>query len=86
MAGLLTLPGEPQTGVNVPRDAVVRFNGATWVYQQAEDGTLQRVEVALQHPMADGWFVRGPLKPQDKVVTRGAQQLLSQELKGPGEE
>jgi len=73
--------GPAQSGVVVSRNAVVRFNGATWVYLQTGDDQFQREEIALETPVEGGWFVREGLKPQDKVVTVGAQQLLSEELK-----
>ena len=81
VTGYITYSGEPQTGVLLPRDAIVRFNGTSWVYQQTSDKMFSRVEVHLLQPLAEGWFIRGPLKPGDKVVTRGAQLLLSEELK-----
>jgi hypothetical protein len=83
VTGLLTLPGTPQAGVGLPRDAIVRFNGTTWVYLQTGGETFQRAEVNLVSPLLDGaWFVRDRLKAQDKVVVVGAQELLSEELKG----
>jgi hypothetical protein len=78
----LDMPGEPRAGVTVPRLAVVRFKGAAWVYRQAGDDSFQRLEVSLEAPLKDGWFVSQGLQPQDKVVVTGAQQLLSEELKG----
>jgi hypothetical protein len=86
VSGFLTLPGEAQSGVAVPREAVVRFNGTTWVYVQTGDDTFQRTQAALDRPLDKGWFVREGLKPQDKVVSAGAQQLLSEELKNQIEE
>ncbi len=86
VTGFLTLPGEPRSGVVLPRSAVVRFNGATWIYLQTSDETFQRNEVTLDEPLESGWFVHAGLKPQDKVVTVGGQQLLSEELKGQGGE
>lgn len=86
VTGFIVLPGEPQTGVVLPRRAVVRYNGATWIYRQTNEETFERVEVALGSPLADGWFVSEGLKPDEKVVTVGAQQLLSEELKGQGGE
>ena len=85
VTGLLALPGEAQSGVALPRPAIVRFNGATWVYLQTAEDTFQREEVELNCPLDNGWFVSKGLKPQDKVVTVGAQQLLSEELKGQAE-
>ena len=81
-ADFLKLAGDAQTGVLVPRNAVVRFNGAAWIYLQTGEENFSRVEVALGSPLTDGWFVRAGLKSQDKVVIVGAQQLLSEELKG----
>jgi multidrug efflux pump subunit AcrA (membrane-fusion protein) len=86
VTGLLTLPGQAETGLAVPRDAIVRFAGASWVYVQTSDQAFQRMEVVLASPLLAGWFVRQGLKPGDKVVTVGAQQLLSEELKSAGGE
>ncbi len=82
VTAFINIGAQPQAGVLVPRPAVVRFSGATWVYLQTGNETFQRTQVALDRPLDDGWFVRERLKPQDKVVTIGAQQLLSEELKG----
>lgn len=84
LTGMLSLPGEAQTGVLVPASAVVRFSGAAWVYVQTGPGTFQRAAVSLERPLAEGWFVRQGVKPQDSVVVVGAQLLLSEELKGEG--
>jgi hypothetical protein len=40
--------------------------------------------VSLGRPLADGWFVTEGFKAGDKLVLVGAQQLLSEELKGAG--
>jgi hypothetical protein len=70
--------------VLVPRNAVFRFDSATWIYHQTSDDTFVRESIVLDTPLSDGWFVEGELKPGDKVVSVGAQQLLSEELKGQG--
>jgi multidrug efflux pump subunit AcrA (membrane-fusion protein) len=82
VTGLLTFPGTPKLGVALPREAVVYFNGAAWVYRQAGNEAFERTPVALESPLENGWFVGDRLKPQDKVVVVGGQQLLSEELKG----
>jgi hypothetical protein len=84
LSGFLSMPGEAQSGVLAPRNAVLRYNGSAWVYVQTGDETFRRIEVALDRPLDGGWFVREGLKAQDKVVTVGAQQMLSEELKGLG--
>ncbi len=86
VTGFISVPGEPKAGVILPRSAVVRFNSATWVYRQNGEQTFERVEVALGPPLTEGWFVSDGLKAAEKVVTVGAQQLLSEELKGQGGE
>ena len=86
LAGWLKLPGEAQAGVIVPRDALVRHEGEVFIYVQTGDETFERKEIELDHPLADGWFVHEGLKAGDKLVVVGAQQLLSEELKGRGGE
>ena len=85
VTGFLKMPGGMQSGVILPREAVVRHNGATWIYVQTADDKFQRTEVVLDRPLENGWFVRHGLDPKDKVVTVGAQQILSEELKGQAE-
>ncbi len=47
---------------------------------------IARKEIELERPLDGGWFVHEGLKPGDKVVTAGAQQLFSEEVKGQGAE
>jgi len=86
VTGFIDVTGEKQSGVALPRNAIVRFNGATWVYLQMGEDTFERTEVGLVRPLLDGWFVREGLKPDAKIVITGAEQLLSEELKGGGME
>jgi hypothetical protein len=98
----LAVPGPVRSGVIVPRAAVLRHQGETFVYLQRDD-MFQRQAVTLERPVGDGWFSavgerdpkrdasrlgtpnnHSPLHPQEKVVVVGAQQLLSEELKGQG--
>ena len=85
VTGLLGFSGEAAAGFALPRPAIVRHNGATWVYLQTGETTFERKEVVLEHPLAEAWFVRESLKPGDQVVVTGAQQVLSEELKGSDE-
>ena len=83
ITGYIQLPGEPLTGVALPQTAVVQYNGENWCYLQTDATTFQRVEAALDTALAGGnWFVKQGLKPRSKVVTVGASQMLSEELKG----
>jgi hypothetical protein len=71
----------PLNGVGVPASAVVRHDGAAWVYLQASDDVFGRVPVALDHPIPGGWLVLNGLHAGARVVTVGAQELLSEELR-----
>ena len=85
VAGYLKIPGEPLAGVIVPREAVVRTEGAGWMYVLNQGGeSFTRIEVSLDNPTEAGWFVTKGATASDQVVTTGAQQLLSIELKGAG--
>jgi multidrug efflux pump subunit AcrA (membrane-fusion protein) len=70
--------------VVLPRGAVLRHEGRTFVYLQTAADTFERKAVTLGRPAGDEWFVGEGFKPGDKVVTVGAQELLSEELKGQG--
>ena len=78
----LAIPGPPLSGVEVPRSALVRHAGRTFVYAQtSEDGFVRRA-VRLDRPTPQGWFVANGLAAGDRLVVTGAQQLLSAELAG----
>ncbi len=77
----LPLPGAPQKGVIIPAAAVVRSAGAAWIYVQAGDDKFARKQVFLEHPTESGFFVGKGFAAGDRVVTAGAQTLLSEELK-----
>jgi hypothetical protein len=81
LAGFLQLPGEPLHGVVVPNAAIVRADDRAWVYVQTGDTTFARRELALDQPVAGGWFVAQGLAPNDRLVVTGAQALLSEERK-----
>jgi multidrug efflux pump subunit AcrA (membrane-fusion protein) len=82
VTGYLQLPGEPLTGVIIPSEAVVRTEGAGWVYIMNPGGdSFTRSGVELDHPSERGWFVSKSVTTNDYVVVTGAQTLLSEELK-----
>jgi hypothetical protein len=82
VTGYLKLPGEAVSGVTVPRDAVVRTEGAGWVYVQNGDGkSFTRKTIPLDHFTDAGWFVTNGVSAGDSIVVVGAQTLLSEELK-----
>jgi hypothetical protein len=81
----LQMPGEPTAGVIIPRDSVVRLEGAGWIYvMNKEKGgeAFTRKKIQLDRPADNGWFVEAAtVKTNDYIVVTGAQTLLSEELK-----
>ena len=73
--------GEPQSGVIVPSAAVVWWQGRAWVYVQVDPQRFARREIPADAPVPDGWFVSKAIKPGDRIVSGGAQQLLSEEFR-----
>jgi hypothetical protein len=85
VSGWLRFPGEPESGVLVPREALVRHEGESFIYVQKGEDMFFRQELELEHPLDRGWFVEKGLEPKVNVVVEGAQQLLSEEFKGEAE-
>lgn len=79
--GSIQLAGEKESGVTVPRAAIVRHEGEAFIYVETKAGEFTKKEIELEHATASGWFIHAGLKPGDKVVVTGAQQLLSDESK-----
>ncbi len=88
--GLSLRPGQPITaylptaaavahGVVIPRSAIVRFAGRAWAYVESGANRYGRREVTLDRPTEGGWFVTTQWWPGDRVVTAGAETLLSEE-------
>jgi hypothetical protein len=73
--------GSQQKGVFLPQEAVLRWQGKSWVYIETDPGSFMRKEVLLNTPLRNGWFIRSELSLGDHVVTTGAQQVLSQEFR-----
>ena len=84
LTGYLELPGQPLNGVIVPRVAVLRHNGQAWVYVQTAADKFTRREIHLHHSVEAGWLVTTGLSATDRIVTIGAQTLLSEELNSSG--
>jgi hypothetical protein len=72
----------PQTGVVVPRSAVIRFEGSEWAYVRTGQGGFERRLLSRPVPEADGLFVAEGLAPGDEVVDHGAMALFAAE-QGP---
>jgi len=66
-------------GVVIPREAVIRVDGAAWAYVQTGGSTFERREIADPEFVEDGWFVTTGFTPKDQLVTAGAGSLLAVE-------
>lgn len=80
----LQVAGDPLAGVIIPSNAVLRLEGAGWVYVMNKDNggeAFTRRKIPLDRPTDAGWFVTGTVKVDDYIVVTGAQTLLSEELK-----
>ncbi len=80
----LELAEKPRSGFTLPRSAVLRHDGRTWVFIQEEEEKFVRKPVTLDSPMEKGWFVTGEdggVSADELLVVTGAQALLSEEMK-----
>lgn len=84
VTGQLKISGEPLSGVVVPTGAVLRHEGRGWVYVQTETNQFVRVEVPLDRLTENGWFVPENLSATNRIISTGAQTVLSAELSGGG--
>lgn len=71
--------GAKKAGAVLPSASLLWWQGKQWMYVEKEPGRFERREAVNARRTADGWFVPG-FGPA-KVVSRGAQSLLSQELR-----
>lgn len=79
--GYLKTTKDSLAGFVVPRSAVVRTEEQAWVFVQQDETTFRRKTVELDRPIDDGWFIASGLEQSDRVVTAGAQILLSEQSK-----
>lgn len=72
--------GRAIRGVVVPGSAVVWSEGQAWVYEQLSAAEFARRTIPTGSPVGDGYILAGGFAPGTKIVVRGAQSLLSEEL------
>jgi hypothetical protein len=79
---LAYVPAGPMLqGLFVPASAIMWWQGKTWVYVQIDSNQFVRRQVVTEFPVDDGWFIRRGLSKNDRIVTRGAELILSQEFR-----
>jgi multidrug efflux pump subunit AcrA (membrane-fusion protein) len=72
--------GAKREGVLVPTSAVLWSEGKAWVYEELAPGRYSRIPVSTDLPVEDGYLAPEGLSAGDRVVTVGAQELLSEEI------
>jgi hypothetical protein len=77
--------GATEAGVIIPQAAVVISGGKYWCYLEEKTGTYVRTEIDTHRPWQDGYFLSEGVKAGDKVVIKGAAQLLAQESNSGGD-
>lgn len=86
VSGSLSRGRRLREGALLPAAAIVWHAGQPWVYLREADekdasaSEFRRRDVSRGEPAGDGWFVIG-LDDDAEIVVRGAQVLLSEELK-----
>ena len=74
--------GPRLNGTVVPESAIVWWQGKAWAYLESPANTFTRREVPTDNPLSSGHFVPGStFPPATKLVTAGAQALLSEEFR-----
>ncbi len=71
-------------GLLIPESAVVWYGGQPWVYVRTDADRFTRRYVPSASAVDHGFVVTGSFRAGEEVVTRGAQLLLSEELRPPG--
>ena len=77
---VLVAVGQQVSGTVIPESAIVWWQGKAWIYEESATNTFSRREVPTDNPVTGGYFVPGSaLAEATKLVTAGAQSLLSEE-------
>ena len=85
------LPGAASaSGAAVPTDAVVSWQGRSWIYRRTGPLTFERIAISTDIPAPGGGYVVQSIPAGAEMVVRGAQLLLSEEMRSqtqaPGEQ
>jgi hypothetical protein len=70
------------TGVIIPKPALIWYMDQAFVFVKTTDENFSRVNIANYSTANEGYFIQDAIKPDDQIVAKGAQMLLSEELKG----
>ena len=68
-----------QSGVILPRSALIRYEGADWAYVRRGLGQFERRQAAQPQPEKDGDFVAQGFSPGEAVAVQGVAALFAAE-------
>ena len=83
LSASVPLGGAARTGVTVPAAAVIWYAGQPWAYVETAAGHYQRRPLSVDARNASGWFEPNGFHAGERVVVRGGELLISQELLPP---
>jgi hypothetical protein len=76
--GNLRLDERGVSGLLIPREAILRWNGLTWVYVQVDPTHFEHRAIRAIQRVAEGWLIEPQdLHAGDRVVVTGAAALLA---------
>ena len=81
LTAYLQIAGKPTAGIVIPESALVRSAGKIWAYRKIADDQFTRVEIDPERSTSRGTLVTRGVSSGDRIVTVGAQVLLSEEQK-----
>jgi hypothetical protein len=73
---------EQMKGVLIPKFALIWYMDQAFVYLKTAKETFIRRNIDHYSASADGYFISDTIEPGEQIVTKGAQMLLSEELRG----
>lgn len=73
--------GQVVTRAEVPASAIVWLQGRAWAYFRSGPKTLVRRAIATDSPAPDGGYFVKDMPDGTRIVSRGAQMLLSEEFR-----
>lgn len=73
--------GAVRSGFIIPQAAVARMGGKAYVYVETAPTKFERRVISLDQPTGEGYVAASDFKGGERIVTVGAQSLLSEEFK-----
>ena len=68
-------------GINIPKESIIWYAGKPWAYVQEDAESFSRRSLIDPVQSNDTWLVQENFEIGEKIVTSGAQTLLSEEFK-----